>query len=329
LCKEAQKLYTDLRMQNQFLTFPLSLVFLIISANLLLRFIEKFAGKIKISPLIIGATIIAIGTSLPETSVAISSISQNAADISLGDVIGSNIANICLILGIGIFFFPVRIGTEKTQRNNFVMLLATLGFLGLFLVPDSIVKPLSIALLVLYGGFLIIETIWGEIGSKHEDKKALKKLSNNKGNALFLLIGIFASIAGLLISSHYLVTSVIYFSKLFKISEEVIGLSVVALGTSLPELATTLVSGINGDWKLLFGNIQGSNIYNLSIIGAVLFLSGKIGYPVPIYPLAILLLATLTIIYLSRKYEGTNIPRLYGLFYMGLYIFYIAQIYSS
>ena len=316
-------------MQYQFLTFSFSLIFLIVSANLLLKFIEKFAGRIKISPLVIGATIIAIGTSLPETFVAFSSLAQNAADISLGDIIGSNIANISLVLGLGILLFPVRIGTEKTQRNNLVMLLSTAAFVGLFLIPPEYRRMLGVLLIIFYATFLIMETVWGETGRQKEDKKALSKLSTRKGNALVYFLGILASIAGLIISSRYLVASVIYFSKLFNISGEIIGLSVVALGTSLPELATTIASGINKDWKLLYGDVQGSNIYNLSIIGAILFLSGKMNYNPPIYPLVILCLATLTIIYLSKKYGGTNIPRVYGLLYLGLYAFYIAKIYTS
>ena len=316
-------------MRYEFLTFPISLLFLIISANLLLRFIEKFAGKIKISPLIIGATLIAIGTSLPETSVAISSITQNAADISLGDVIGSNIANICLIFGLGILFFPVRIGTEKTQRNNLIMLLATFGFILLFWINPAFKKILGIALLVFYVAFLIIETIWGEFGRDHEDKKALKKLPKEKKNTIFLLLGVLVSLGGLLVSSHYLVESVIFFSKLFNVSEEVIGLSIVAIGTSLPELATTLVSGINGDWKLLFGSIQGSNIYNMAVIGAILFLSKDFAGQTTLYPLIILGAVTLLVIFLSRKYEGTTIPRIFGLLFLSIYAFYIYKIYTG
>lgn len=314
--------------QNQFIVFTASLLFLIVSANLLLKFIEKFAGKIKISPLIIGATIIAIGTSLPETFVAISSISQNAADISLGDIVGSNIANISLILGLGIFLFPVRIGTEKTQRNNFVMLIVSILFVILFFLPPNIRQIVSFSLIGLYIIFIIIETVWGKNGRNHEDKKALSKISTNKGNAFVYLIGVVGSLGGLLLSSHFLVESVIYFSRLFKISEEIIGLSIVAVGTSLPELATTIVSGIRKDWKLLYGDIQGSNIFNLSIIGAVLFISGKISYTLSPYPLIILMAVIISIIYLSRKYEGENIPRIYGLIYLLIYIFYIAKIYT-
>lgn len=315
-------------MQTLLITFSFSLMFLVISANLLLRFIERFAGRIKISPLIIGSTIIAIGTSLPEASVAVSAIAQNAIDISFGDIVGSNIANICLVLGLGIFLFPVRIGTTKTQRNNLIMLLVTAYFIGLLFVPFQLRKSLGLLLIVFYIAFLVVETIWGEIGRLKEDKKALAKLSTKKGSPIVYLLGILASLAGLLVSSHYLVSTVISFSKLFDVSEEIIGLSIVALGTSLPELATTIVSGVDKDWKLLFGDLQGSNIFNLSVIGAALLVTSKIDYQIPITPLIMLAFATLSIIFLSYKYEGRNIPRLYGLGYLALYGFYIFRIYQ-
>lgn len=313
--------------QTLLITFSLSLMFLIVSANFLLKFIEKFSGKIKISPLIIGATLIAIGTSLPETSVAVSAIAQNAIDISFGDIIGSNIANICLVIGLGILLFPIRIGTEKTQRNNIIMFLVTAYFIALLFLPFHLRRGLGALLVFFYVAFLIIETIWGEIGRRKEDKKALAKLRVRGGSTLAYLVGIVASLGGLLASSHFLVGSVINFSKIFNINEEVIGLSIVAIGTSLPELATTIVSGIDKDWKLLYGDIQGSNIYNLSIIGALLLIASKIDYKIPPVPIIILAVATVSIIYLSHKYEGTNIPRLYGLAYLGLYAFYIFRIY--
>jgi len=311
-----------------FLTFSLSLMFLIVSANLLLKFIEKFSKRIKISPLILGATLIAIGTSLPETFVAFSSIAQSAADISYGDILGSNIANICLVLGLGIFLFPVRVGTEKTQRNNIIMLLTTAYFIGVLLAPPAWRKPLGVFPVFFYLAFLIIEIIWGEIGRLKEDKKALAKMPASRGSTPMYLIGILASMGGLIISSHFLVSSVISLSKLFGISEAIIGLSVVAIGTSLPELATTIVSGIDKDWKLLYGDIQGSNIFNLSIIGAILLTFSNTDYQISPYTLVVLSAATISIIYLSYKYEGTHIPRLYGLGYLAVYALYIFKIYN-
>ncbi|MCX6724525.1 MAG: hypothetical protein NTV20_00275, partial [Candidatus Shapirobacteria bacterium] len=134
-----------------------------------MKFVEKFSSRIKISPLVIGATIIAIGTSLPETFVAISAITQKAVDISFGDIIGSNIANVCLILGISIVLFPVRIGTKKTQKNNVLLAILTVFFASMFLLPQEIRKILGAILVIFYIIFIIIEIFLGEIGRLKED----------------------------------------------------------------------------------------------------------------------------------------------------------------
>jgi cation:H+ antiporter len=314
-------------MSEVFILFGVSLLFLILSANFLLKFVERLASKIRISPLIIGTTLIAIGTSLPETSVAISSISQNIPSISFGDIIGSNIANVSLILGIGILFFPIRIGTEKTQKNNLVLLLVTIAFVVLQFLPQTIRHSFGILLLVFYIVFLIIEIIWGKIGSLHEDKKAIGKMQKERGNPILLLFGVIVSLIGIIFSSKYLVSSAVTISKVLGVSAEVIGLSVIALGTSLPELATTIASGIKKDWKLLYGDIQGSNIYNLSVIGAILMTFSKSDYAIDLFSLCFMAATTVAIIFLSYKYEGRTIPRFFGLLFLGSYVFYIIRIY--
>jgi cation:H+ antiporter len=313
---------------NTYLIFPASLALLIVSASLLLKFVEKFSSRIKISPLIIGATIIAVGTSLPETFVAISSIIQNVPDISFGDIIGSNIANVCLILGLAIILFPIRIGTEKTQKNNVVLFFLTIFFAGMFLIPQEIRKVLGVVLITFYIAFLIIEIFWGEIGRLKEDKKALAKMERCSGNPVLYLVGTAASMIGLIVSSRHLVSSAIAISKSIGVKEEVIGLSLVALGTSLPELATTIASGLRKDWKLLYGDIQGSNIFNLSVIGALLFIFGKNGYQIDAFSIVFMISIAISIIILSRRYEGTHIPRLYGLMYLTAYAFYLFKIYQ-
>lgn len=311
-----------------FTRFLVSIFFLIISAYLLLKFSEKLSSRIKISPLIIGVTLVAIGTSLPETFVAISSIIQGAPLISFGDIIGSSIVNICLILGVNILLFPIRIGTSKTQKNNLILLIITAIFISLFFLPDDIGKILGVALIVFYLIFFVTEIIWGKEGSNHEDKKTLAKLEKGKGNPIVYLSGIFLSIGGLIISSKYLVASVIDISKAFNINQELIGLSLVALGTSLPELAAAISSGIKKDWKLLYGDIQGSNIFNLSIIGAILIIFGGSGYTIDVFSLIFMALTIVSVVILSHKYMGTNIPRGYGILYILIYVFYLFKIYK-
>lgn len=314
-------------MAEVFIKFTTSLLFLITSAYLLLKFSEKLSYKIKISPLIIGVTLVAIGTSLPETFIAVSAINQGAPLISLGDIIGSGIANVCLILGINILLFPVRIGTTKTQKNNIFLLFITALFMSIFFLPEDVRKIIGIVLPATYLVFLITELIWGKEGGVHEDKKALARLEKSNGNSFLYLAGILLAIGGLIISSKYLVSAVIAISKHFSIGQEIIGLSLVALGTSLPELAASISSGIKKDWKLLYGNIQGSNIYNLSVIGAILIATNPGIHSQDTFSLIFMGTAILSVIILSHKYMGTNIPRKYGIFYITAYMLYLYKIY--
>ncbi len=311
-----------------YIRFIASVLLLALSAYFLLKFSEKFSSRVKVYPLIIGVTLIAIGTSLPETFVAISAIIQEAPLVSFGDIIGSNIANICLVLGISILIFPVRIGTEKTQKNNLILLFLTLLFVGLFFLPETIRKTLGVLLIFFYLIFLITEIIWGKRGSKNEDRAALAKLEKSDGNPFFYLIGISLSIAGLIVSSRYLVASVISISQTFNINQEIIGLSLVALGTSLPELAATLTSGIKKEWKLLYGDLQGSNIYNLSIIGSILIIFSNGNYNIDTFSLIYMAGVVISAIILSHKYMGTTIPRTYGLVYIAAYASYLFKIYK-
>lgn len=181
--------------------------------------------------------------------------------------------------------------------------------------------------MLFYVAFLIIETVWGKIGSLKEDKKAIARMERGRGSAVIYLLGMLASISGLVISSKYLVMSAITISKSIGVEEEIIGLSMVAIGTSLPELATTIMSGIKKDWKLLYGDIQGSNIYNLSIIGALLISFGKSGYFIDSFSLAFMFITTMAIIVLSNKFEGRSIPRSFGIAFLVIYAIYILKIY--
>ncbi|OGM08694.1 hypothetical protein A2W13_03380 [Candidatus Woesebacteria bacterium RBG_16_36_11] len=311
-----------------FLILTISLFFLIIASNYLVKETDRLAASIRISPLIIGSTLIAFGTSLPEFSVTISSIAQKVPDLSLGNIIGSNICNIFLVLGISILFFPVRMGTQKTQRNNIILLITTLIFIAYFFVPKIYSTYLLYALVTGYALFLIIEIIWGEIGSKKEDKKALSKLKKEKSPALVTAIKLLLAIATIIISSKFLVTSAEAIALLFKIKDEIIGLTLIAFGTSIPELSTSIASGFRKDWKLIVGDIQGSNIFNLSILGTITLLYSKDGVnTLNIISLSFLALATLISFYLTRKYEGENIPRYYGLVFIAFYSSYILLIF--
>jgi cation:H+ antiporter len=309
---------------DQFLPFILSLIILVIAANFLVKFTVGLSASLKLSPLVIAATAVALGTSLPEFSVAVSAIMQGVPSFSFGDFIGSNITNIGLILGVNILLFPIRVGTEKTQRNNIIFLLITLVFVGAHFLPEDVRRITIWILLGFYFVFFFLEIFWGEEGSRHEDKKAIHKMKKSKLSPAANLLGMGVALSALGLSSKFFISSAVEISSFFNIKAEIFGLSVVALGTSFPELLTSVLAGFKKEWKLLFGNIQGSNIFNLAVIGTVISLFGWekkfIGEG---FSFTYLLFVTVFMFIITKYYAGKKIPRIIGLGFIISYVAYL------
>ena len=306
-----------------YLVFTLSLIGLAFSANFLVSSAKKLSALFKLSPLIIGTTAVALGTSMPEFSVAISSIIQKAPSLSMGDIIGSCIANVCIILGVSILFFPIRVGTEKTQRNNLIILLLTASFISIFFIPQNIRKFLAFGLLSFYIIFLIMEFVWGKKGRKNEDKKAIEKMEKTKESPIKYILNMLLALVGLVLSGKFLVSSAIGISSALGLSSEIIGLTIVAIGTSLPELSTSIVSGANDEDKLLVGDIQGSNIFNLSVLGTLILIFANTQENSHEISLIFLAISTLSTTIVTHVYAGKNIPRIFGGLFITIYILYL------
>lgn len=306
--------------------FFIALFILVLSANLFVKYIREFAKSIRISELIIAATIVAIGTSLPELAVTISSLFENAALLSLGTIIGSNISNIGLIIGLSILLFPVRIGTEKTQRNNFIFLTVMLFFLGHFVLPHVGKLIFGSILLISTVVYLFLEYSWGKKGRMHEDRKYFKSFKSSgfaTGNLIISLV----TLMSVIISSKYLVTYAIQLAQLFKLDPEFIGLTIIAVGTSLPELSTSILAGIKKDSKLLLGDILGSNIVNLTLMGGLIIIFSDGTGIINKISLGYLFFFTIFLFGLIQYYKGRVIPRVFGLLMILIYLIYLLNIY--
>jgi len=306
-----------------YLIFTLSLIALVFSANFLVMFAKKLSALFKISPLIIGATAVAFGTSMPELSVAISSIIQKVPSLSMGDIIGSCIANICIILGISILFFPIRVGTEKTQKNNLIILLLTASFISIYFVPPSVRKFIAFGLLSFYIVFIFMEISWGQKGRKNEDKKSIEKMEKVKGFPIKYIAGMFLSLSGLALSSKFLVSSATGISTTLGIESEIIGLTIIAIGTSLPELSTSIISGVNREEKLLVGDIQGSNIFNLSVLGTLILIFANTQGESHEISLIFLAISTLLVSLLTKIFSGKTLPKIFGVIFIAIYFLYL------
>lgn len=248
-------------MTTQILLLISGLILLIGGSNYLLKSAVELSVKLKLSKVVIGLTVVSFATSAPELLISISSAIKGSSDIAISNVIGSNIANLGLVLGSALCFTKIKIPKSNMIYDwTFLMIISFIFYL--FLRDFNIDRFEGIILFIGLISFLffIIKIRKDEAHDSFANKATLSNVS-----ILFYLI--FSS-AVLYIGSELFVNSSIYFAKYFGVSERVIGLTLVAIGTSLPELATTLVAIYKSELDLSIGNIIGSNIFNiLAVIG--------------------------------------------------------------
>lgn len=257
-------------MDASFIKFVIGIVLLLFSTQKLVKLAEKISQVMRISPLVVGATLVAFGTSLPELIVSAISAFRGDIGLAMGNIIGSNIVNILMVFPVGIFSGKLRIGSHKTQQNILIMLGATIIFFISQFV--SIPKPTSgLFLICLAALFSIVEYRLGVLGRDHEDSKKLKVTRSQRLGLHIIFFGPLL-LLGIIAGGFLVVDSVEMISKLSGISTTILGLTLTAIATSLPELLTTLFSQEDNQEKLTIGNIIGSNIYNLLFIGGIILL---------------------------------------------------------
>jgi len=245
-----------------------SLVVLYFGAEWLVKGAASVAERFGVSSLVVGLTVVAFGTSTPELIVSTQAAMDGLGGISIGNVLGSNIGNIGLILGISALIYPLKAQMQLIRFDTPVMILTTLLFLVLFL--DQRIG--RIEGIVFVAGAMAY-TIFNIIKSRKEHlKKVLKEYDDavpkiSRHWALDVLF-IIAGFAALIIGSEFLVDNAVHLARLLGLSEAVIGLTIVAIGTSMPELATSVVAAIKKQPDIAIGNVVGSNIFNiLGILG--------------------------------------------------------------
>lgn len=243
----------------------IGLALLYYGGDLLISGSLRIAQAFKISPFIIGATVMGFGTSAPELSVSLLAAFKGSPEISIGNVIGSNIANIGLVLGLTAFLVPLTIEQKILRRETPPLLIAT--FLILFLTWDNALNRWE-GILLLAG---VVLYTWRAFRVKDEPSSTLETEGGyflNKGTAYqFILIA--AGLILLVAGAKLMVEGGVNFARAFGISEWFIGISIIAIGTSLPEIISALMSAYRGHGEMALGNVFGSNIFNiLMVLGA-------------------------------------------------------------
>jgi cation:H+ antiporter len=297
------------------------LVVLLVAGDLLVRGAVNFSLKIKIPAFIVSLTVVALGTSAPELLVAIRAILDNSPGIALGNVVGSNIANVFLVLGIPALIAGINTRECNTRKNYVFMMTATVIFLSLAFIGNFSL-PQGILFLILLFLFLLItarDTL------KIQDKISNLEVENADPNLVFWKIILFLSIGfiGLPIGADILVKNASLIAKSYGLSDEVIGLTLVALGTSLPELATTLMAALRKQADVALGNVIGSNIFNLFAIVGITTMFGDIPIASSFFNFDFWIMFGAGIVLFPFVYMRVNINRLWGAFLTLTYMAYL------
>ena len=236
---------------------------LIVGADFLVDGASGIAKKFHIPEIIIGLTIVSIGTSMPELFVSITSAIDGYSDMALGNVIGSNLCNLLLILGLSSLIKPVDFQEETRKYEIPMCLLFTIILMIFSNTSGGISRIEAVILLVLFVLFIAYTIYMGKKKSK-EDSKVVEEKNKNKTikNIILIILGI----VGLKFGGDFVVNNAVNIAKMFNISEKVISLTILAIGTSLPELVTSVTAAIKGNSDIAIGNIIGSNIFNILLI---------------------------------------------------------------
>lgn len=305
------------------------LVLLFFGGEGLIKGAVSLARNFGLSTLLVSAVVVGFGTSMPEMTVSIGAALKGASDIAVGNVVGSNIANIILIIGLAAVLCPVIINASAVRRDTLVMLAATLVLCALAQV--GIISALS--------GLLMFMALIGYITFSYlQDKKAQSETPQHiqddiEGEpqllplkaSLYVVIGLCLLIGG----AYILVEGAVAIARDFGISEAVIGLTIVAVGTSLPELATAVVAAYRKHSDVVIGNILGSNIFNIfAILGiTAMFSPIPIGEQIARYDVWIMLAVTILLsVYMLM---GRTIGRISGASMLLAYLGYTVWLYTG
>lgn len=245
------------------LMFVGGLVALVAGAELLVRGASRLALSLGISPLVVGLTIVAIGTSSPEVAVSVGAVLNGQTDIAVGNVVGSNILNVLFILGVSALIVPLVVNIQIVRQEVPIMIGASLLLLsfGLDGVLSRLDSLLLLGLLVAYIAFLVVQS---RRQTRAEAASGVAATDPRAKPALPVQVLLIAAGLGLLVvGSGWLVDASIAFARLIGVSDLVIGLTIVAAGTSMPEVATSIMAALRKERDIAIGNVIGSNIFNI------------------------------------------------------------------
>lgn len=282
-------------------------VFLIKGADIFVDGASDTARKFRVPKMLIGLTIVSFGTSAPEFAVSIQSILSGKGDILLGNVVGSNILNILLILGISSLVGTLRVNTATVKKEIPVLVLITLAFAALLsdkifgLAENIFTRQDGIVLLLFFCIFIYYLIGMARKKDTNEEENKDEKPVKLVKALLMIVIGLF----GIVLGSDFVVKGASEIAAAFGVSQRIISLTIVALGTSLPELVTSVIATKKGEYDIAIGNIVGSNIFNIGIVaGLPVAIFGGVGGGAFSYIDIIALIISAVVLFFFARHGG-------------------------
>jgi cation:H+ antiporter len=305
--------------------------------ELLVRGASRLAVRLGMSPLVVGVTIVGFGTSVPELVTCLEAAWKGAPGIAIGNIVGSNIANILLILGVAAAIRPFMCSRQAVVRDGGLVIGTSLAFTLVAMTGEleRWMGALFVAGLVFYLGWIYLSernaggevAVAGDVPAVDEPPRDSRFVFRFPwvADAALVVTGIVVVVVG----ANFLVDGAVTVARMFDISEDVIGLSLVALGTSLPELATSIVAAVRKHSEIALGNVLGSNVYNILGIGGITALV----HPIPVsqamlavdFPIMVGVSIAMVVMARSRG----RLSRGEGLLLLGAYVVYIGMLYSG
>lgn len=297
------------------------LALLYYGAEFLVKGGVRIAAKMKISPLVVGLTLVAFATSAPELVVSTDSALKGFGNISIGNVVGSNICNIALILGVCAMITPLTVNKQLFKLDVPLMIASALVLSLFCLMSEGLTRWQG---LLFFAG--IITYTWYSIYSARKSGAENEvREEDNSGRVITAILLVAVGLGALVGGAKLFVNAAVFMAKLCKVSDAVIGLTVVAVGTSLPELATSVVAAIKGEKDIAIGNVVGSNIFNVLAICGIAPLIAPIHAPgISIVDMAVMLFVS-TLLFPMMK-TGMSISRKEGALLFLIYTGYTAYL---
>jgi len=302
----------------------LGFVLLIKGADFLVDGASNIAKKFGIPELIIGLTIVSIGTSMPELFVSVTSSLQGFSDISIGNVIGSNLCNLLFILGITSIIRDIKF--QKNTKYIEIPFLIFTTFMFFIIAQDGLISKIDSIILIISFIIFILYTI---VSAKKQNVKETLEMVAKEENISVIksIIIIIIGIVALKFGGEFVVNNATALAKLFNISDKIISVTIIAIGTSLPELVTSVIAAIKGNTDMAIGNIIGSNIFNLLLIigvsGLIKTISYNLSYNIDFI---ILFLASVILFIIPHAGKKEYITKAGGITFLVMYSGYIAYL---